>query len=60
MGGNMIRDKYVRMNMDIAVRVSQESYAVRKKVGAVLANERTIAAYGYNGTPTGMNNTCEV
>lgn len=43
--------------MDIAQRVAQESYDYKTKVGAVIAKDRNILAYGYNGTVTGSDNT---
>jgi dCMP deaminase len=48
------------MYMDIASRVGQQSYAVRSKVGAVIVNGNNILSYGYNGTPHGFDNTCEI
>lgn len=36
-----------------------QSKAERKKVGAVLVTESGILLPGYNGTPRGMNNSCE-
>ena len=45
--------------MDIALRVSEMSYAVRKKVGAVLVNDENIISFGWNGVPRGFNNRCE-
>lgn len=38
---------------------SQQSYCTRLKVGAVLARDGRILATGYNGTISGMPNTCE-
>jgi len=45
--------------MQIAELVSEQSYAVRARVGAVLVRDDNILAYGYNGTPTGLDNCCE-
>lgn len=45
--------------MDIAVRVSEMSHAVRLKVGSVLVKNDNILAYGFNGAPTGYENVCE-
>ena len=52
-------DKWDLLYIDIAERVGQMSYAVRSKVGAGLVKDRNILAFGYNGTPTGRDNTCE-
>lgn len=53
-----MKDKYIELYMDFAERVAQLSYAVRRKVGAVIVNDDTIV-YGYNGTPAGWDNCCE-
>ena len=37
----------------------QLSYCHRKKVGAIIVKDRMIISDGYNGTPTGFENTCE-
>jgi dCMP deaminase len=46
--------------MKTAHNFSELSYAVRKKVGAVLSNNGRIVACGYNGTIPGADNCCEV
>jgi dCMP deaminase len=51
--------KYNTLYMDIARRVSDMSYAVRSKVGAVLVRDGNILGYGFNGTPAGEDNCCE-
>jgi len=49
-----------KLFMDIAVRVSEESKCVRKKVGAILVKDNSrMISMGYNGTPTGEDNCCE-
>ena len=45
--------------MKIAEVVATASSAVKKKVGAVLVKDRNIISMGYNGTPSGSDNTCE-
>lgn len=45
--------------LDIAARCAQESYAVRKKVGAVIVKDENIISHGWNGTPSGDDNGCE-
>jgi len=35
------------------------SYCKRKKVGALIVKDRRIISDGYNGTPSGFENTCE-
>lgn len=48
------------MYMDIAARVAAMSHAVRKKVGAVITKNDNIISYGWNGTPAGGSNVCEI
>lgn len=47
--------KYMRFAFDLA----KLSYAKRAKVGAVLVTKQGVMLPGYNGTPSGWNNTCE-
>jgi len=42
--------------MDVAYRVADESRDTKVKVGCVIAKDRNILSYGYNGTPSGYNN----
>ena len=48
-----------QMFMDFAVRVAQESYCNRKRVGAILVRGTNILAIGFNGTGAGQDNNCE-
>lgn len=55
----------MRLNKDtaylkIAHNVSELSYCVRKKVGAIIVKDDNIIAIGYNGTPSGFENICEI
>lgn len=45
--------------MNIAKEVATLSHCVRSKVGAVLVKEGNVISFGYNGTPSGMENSCE-
>jgi dCMP deaminase len=45
--------------INIAKQVSTLSHCVRSKVGAVLVKEGNVISFGYNGTPSGMDNCCE-
>ena len=38
---------------------SENSYCVRRKVGAMVVKEKMIISDGYNGTPSGFENVCE-
>lgn len=46
--------------VEVAKVTSKRSRAVRLKVGAVLVSENKIMGIGYNGTPPGWDNACEV
>lgn len=45
--------------MDIALRVSEMSYARRLQVGAVIVKDGRIISMGWNGMPSGWDNDCE-
>lgn len=45
--------------INIALEISKLSYCVRAKVGALLVKSGNIISFGYNGTPSGMDNCCE-
>ena len=49
-------DKYF---MRVAQLTAELSYAIRKKVGAVLVKDNRIISIGYNGTIAGAPNECE-
>lgn len=38
---------------------SENSYAIRRQVGALVVKDRMIISDGYNGTPSGFENICE-
>ena len=38
---------------------AENSYCVRRKVGALLVRNQMIISDGYNGTPSGFENVCE-
>lgn len=46
--------------LEIAETIGSASYAKRKKVGAILVKDKNIIAMGYNGTPAGFDNKCEI
>jgi dCMP deaminase len=45
--------------MQMAELMASQSKAIRKKVGAVLVTNNGVVLTGYNGTPSGWDNTCE-
>jgi dCMP deaminase len=51
--------KLDKVYINIAKDVSTLSHCQRSKVGAVLVKDNNIIAFGYNGTPAGMDNCCE-
>jgi len=53
------RDKLDRTYMNMAIELSKLSHAQRKKVGALIVKDTQIIAEGYNGTPSGFDNSCE-
>lgn len=50
-----------RVYMKMAEALSELSYAKRSKVGCVIVSmDGQIVSQGYNGTPTGFDNVCEI
>lgn len=52
--------KYHALYKDMAVRVSEQSYAKRKQVGCVIVSTTGLIALGFNGMPSGYPNQCEL
>ncbi len=56
MKDNSILDRrYLRM----ANIWSENSYCIRRQVGALIVKNKMIISDGYNGTPSGFENVCE-
>lgn len=51
--------KYDKAYMRMAKEWGELSYCQRKKVGALIVKDRMIISDGFNGTPSGFENTCE-
>jgi len=51
--------KYHQAYMRMAGEWGKLSHCNRKQVGALIVKDRMIISDGYNGTPTGFENTCE-
>lgn len=51
--------KYDQLYLDIAKRISKMSYAQRLHVGCVLIKNDGIISFGWNGMPSGWDNSCE-
>lgn len=45
--------------MRMAYIWAENSYCVRRRVGAILVKDKSIISDGYNGTPSGFENICE-
>ncbi|MEC7646626.1 MAG: dCMP deaminase family protein [Bacteroidota bacterium] len=53
------QEKYDRAYLRMALEWAQLSHCKRKKVGALIVKNNMIISDGYNGTPSGFDNTCE-
>ena len=51
--------RYDKAYLRMAKTWSELSHCVRKKVGAIIVKDGMIISDGYNGTPSGFNNSCE-
>lgn len=51
--------KFDRRYMMMARVWAENSYCVRRKVGALLVKDKMIISDGFNGTPSGFPNVCE-
>jgi dCMP deaminase len=54
-----MKQKFIEAYMDVAERFAQLSSAVRLQVGAIVVKDDRIISIGYNGMPSGWDNTCE-
>lgn len=45
--------------MQMAFIWAENSYCIRRKVGALIVKDKMIISDGYNGTPSGFENICE-
>ena len=54
-----MKQKYIDLYMDWALRSAQLSHAKRLQVGAVIVKDDSVISYGYNGMPAGWDNDCE-
>lgn len=52
---HLLDNRYIRM----ATIWAENSYCVRRKVGALIVKDKMIISDGYNGTPSGFENVCE-
>lgn len=53
------QEKYDRAYLKMALEWAKLSHCKRKQVGALITKNRMIISDGYNGTPSGFENSCE-
>ena len=59
----MLSDKQLKSDliyMEMTEAWSKKSHCERRQVGALIVKDSTIISDGYNGTPTGYDNCCEI
>lgn len=56
----MVRISKEQYYLDIAFAVSKRSNCIKRHYGAVIVNNDEIIATGYNGSPRGENNCCDL
>ncbi len=54
------QNKLDNLYIDISDRIAEMSHSRRKKVGSLLVKGENIISYGWNGTPHGSDNNCEI
>ena len=52
--------RYDKAYLKMAIEWSKLSHCTRKQVGALIVKDNMIISDGYNGTPSGFENTCEL
>lgn len=55
-----MKQKFLNLYMEMAESVSKLSHARRLQVGAVVVKDNRVISFGYNGTPSGWDNNCEL
>lgn len=55
-----MKAKWIDAYMDVAQRFAELSSAKRLQVGSVVVKDHRIISIGYNGTPAGWTNVCEI
>ena len=56
---NKKQKRYDLAYLKMAQTWGELSYCKRRKVGALIVKDKMIISDGYNGTPSGFENTCE-
>ena len=52
--------RYDKAYMKMALEWAKLSHCTRKQVGALIVKDQMIISDGYNGTPSGFENNCEL
>ena len=52
--------RYDKAYMKMALEWAKLSHCTRKQVGALIVKDQMIISDGYNGTPSGFDNNCEL
>jgi dCMP deaminase len=63
LNGSYTMDKQTQFDLhylEMAQIWAKNSYCERRKVGALMVKDRMIISDGYNGTPRGFENVCEL
>ena len=55
-----MKEKFILAHMEVAKTYSMLSAADRAKVGCIIVKDDRIISIGYNGTPSGWENICEI
>ena len=53
------QDKLDKRYLRMALVWAENSYCIRRQVGALIVKDKMIISDGYNGTPSGFENVCE-
>ena len=56
----IMKEKFITAHMEVAQVYAKLSYCVRRKVGCVIVDQDRIVSIGFNGTPPGFENVCEI
>lgn len=54
-----MKNKHIKAFMDVAEIFAKLSSAKRLQVGAIVVKDDAVISIGYNGMPSGWDNTCE-
>jgi dCMP deaminase len=56
----IMKEKIKKAHMEAAYAYSKASTCVRRKVGCIIVDGDRTVSIGYNGTPPGEDNVCEI